>query len=118
MHTTGQVIEGIATLGSLPCFILVPVQMFQRGQTRPGHYLHRARSLLRHRRVGQLIVGWVRSREWDLTNVMIVWTVCLCSDGCGRGLCVTIGAAATEDRQGTGTSRAIPVMSGAISGVR
>ncbi len=69
-------IASLAGLASLVCFVLVLIQMFQHGQTGLGI----ACILLLFCGIGVLITfiyGWAKAREWNIRNVMIVWTVCV-----------------------------------------
>jgi|GEM_PF-1330791 len=64
-------------LASLVCFVLVLIQMFQRGQTGLGIACI---VLLFVCGIGGLIAfiyGWVKAREWNIQNIMIAWTVCV-----------------------------------------
>jgi predicted permease len=86
MTVLGQILQWLAGLGSLVCFILVVVQMFQRGQSTMGILCI---VLLFCCGVGGLIAfiyGWVKSREWGLTNIMLVWTVCYVVSFIGIGI--------------------------------
>jgi hypothetical protein len=77
MDALGQALSGIAGLGSLVCFILVLIQMFQRGQTGLGIACI---VLLFCCGIGGLIAfiyGWVKHREWGITNLMMIWSGCV-----------------------------------------
>lgn len=61
-------------LTSLVCFILVVVRMFQEGQTGLGIVT----ILTLFCGIGGLIAfvyGWIKSKDWNLQTVMLVWTV-------------------------------------------
>ena len=76
MAIIGQILYSLAGIGILVCFILVLVQMFKRGQLGIGI----ACIVLAFCGIGFLvafILGWIRHREWGLTKVMLVWTVCI-----------------------------------------
>jgi predicted permease len=76
MGVLGQILYGIAGLGSLVCFILVLVQMFQRGQSTLGIVCI---VLIFCFGIGGLIAfvyGWMKHREWGITNIMYAWTGC------------------------------------------
>jgi hypothetical protein len=73
MQAVGNVLSGIGGLGILVCFILVVIKMFQHGQTGLGI----ATIVLAFCGIGFLVAfiyGWVRAREWNLTNIMLIWT--------------------------------------------
>jgi hypothetical protein len=76
MTLIGQILSSVAALGGLVCFILVLIQMFKHGKTGLGITCI---VLFWCCGIGYLITfiyGWVVSREWSLTPVMLVWTVC------------------------------------------
>ena len=77
MPLIGQTLSSIAGLGMLVCFILLIVKMFQRGQAVMaivcivlffccllGHFI-------------AFIYGWVKYREWNISNLMIIWSICI-----------------------------------------
>ena len=71
----GLALASIAGIVNLVCFILVVVQMFQRGQNGLGILCI---ILGVCTGVGLLIAfvyGWVKAGEWNLKNVMMFWTV-------------------------------------------
>lgn len=75
MDTIGMILQYLGGLGSLICFILVVVKMFQNGSTLLGIL-----SLLLCWCVGPLvafIMGWVKNAEWGIKNIMIAWTACI-----------------------------------------
>jgi biotin transporter BioY len=69
-------LAGLVGVGSLVCFILVLVNMFQHDQSGlaiacivmtfcPG--------------IGPLIafvVGWINAKDWGIQNIMLIWTGC------------------------------------------
>lgn len=70
-----QVLGIIASIGSLVCYILVLIKMFQNGQTGLGIACI---VLLFCCGIGGLIAfiyGWMKSSEWGIQNVMLIWTV-------------------------------------------
>ncbi len=76
MEPLGYVLNSIGGLGMLVCFILVIVAMFQRGSSGMAIVC----LVLVCCGIGGLVAyvyGWIKSGEWGLKNVMIVWTVCL-----------------------------------------
>jgi hypothetical protein len=76
MGVLGQVLAAIGGLGSLVCFIMVLVQMFQRGQSTLGIVC----AVLALCGIGILIAfiyGWIKHREWGITNIMYAWTACI-----------------------------------------
>jgi uncharacterized membrane-anchored protein len=69
-----QALLAILSIGSLVCFILVLIKMFQQGQTGLGITCI---VLAFCAGIGTLIAfiyGWVKAREWDLQKVMMVWS--------------------------------------------
>ena len=64
-----------AGIGSLVCFIMVVIQMFQHGQTGLGIVC-----ALLFWCIGPLIAfiyGWIKAGEWNIQNIMIAWTACI-----------------------------------------
>ena len=75
----GFVIMGLQVLvglGSLACFILVLVKMFQNGQTGLGVVCIVLVFCVGIGALIAFIVGWMNANRWGITNIMIVWTVC------------------------------------------
>jgi hypothetical protein len=73
---TGLVIAA-ASVVSLICFIVVIVQMFQHGATGLGIACI---VLILCCGLGPLIAfifGWIKAREWNMMNLMIVWTIAI-----------------------------------------
>src|SRR5438128_12652665 len=78
--TLAGVVVGLASLVSLICFILVLIQMFQRGQTGMGIACI---GLSLCCGVGGLITfiyGWVKARDWNMVTLMTIWTVAFAVD--------------------------------------
>lgn len=70
-----QGLNVLVSIGTLICFILVVIKMFQHGQTGLGIA---SIVLVFCCGIGGLIAfiyGWVKSREWGIQNIMIAWTV-------------------------------------------
>jgi hypothetical protein len=85
MGIAGHILSSAAFIGAVVCFILVVAQMFKRGQSGMGIVC----IVLLCCGVGGLVAfiyGWVKHREWGLTNVMIIWTVCIIVLGIGGAL--------------------------------
>jgi len=75
MQIVGQILQAIGSLGTLVCFILVLVQMFQRKQA----VLAIVCLVLLCCGIGTIVAfiyGWIKNREWQITNIMYVWTAC------------------------------------------
>src|SRR5262245_14011529 len=86
MLYAGLGLASIAGIVSLICFILVLVQMFQRGQTGLGIV---TLLLALCTGVGGLIAfvyGWIKATEWNLKNVMLAWTVSIVVAFVGYGM--------------------------------
>ena len=72
-----QLLEGVTGIISLVCFVMVVVQMFQRGQTGLGIACI---LLLFCFGIGALIAfiyGWTKAGQWGITKLMTIWTVCI-----------------------------------------
>lgn len=71
-----QGLQGLAGLASLVCFILVIVAMFQNNQATMGILCLVLLLCL----VGGLVAfvyGWMKSSEWNIKNIMIIWTIAI-----------------------------------------
>jgi hypothetical protein len=78
--TLAYLIIGAASVVSVICFIVVVLQMFQRGATGMGIACI-VLSLCCG--VGGLIAfvyGWMKAGQWQITNLMTVWTVAVAID--------------------------------------
>ena len=72
-----MVIAALIGIGSLVCFILVVVQMFKHDMSGLGIATI---ILALCTGIGGLIayvMGWVKSSEWGLKKVMLIWTGCI-----------------------------------------
>jgi hypothetical protein len=76
MDILGEVLTTIGGIGSLVCFVLVLIQMFQRGRTGLAIACIVLLFCCGIGGVVAFIYGWVKHREWGLTNVMAIWTGC------------------------------------------
>jgi hypothetical protein len=71
-----QLVSTILSLVSLACFVMVVVKMFQNSQTALGIVC----IVLALCGIGILIAfvyGWIKSSEWNIKNLMLVWTGCI-----------------------------------------
>jgi hypothetical protein len=76
MPIVGQILSGIGGLGGLICFILVIVQMFQRAKS--GLAIT-CIVLFICCGIGYLIAfiyGWIVNKEWQITPIMLAWSLC------------------------------------------
>ena len=74
MHLLLQLIGGICGIVQLVCFILVIIQMFQRGKTAMGVV---CLVLIPVCGVGGLVAfiyGWMNASQWGIKNIMLAWT--------------------------------------------
>jgi hypothetical protein len=76
MQLIGTALEAIAGLVSLVCFILVLVKMFQSGQTGLGIACIVLTFCCGIGPLIAFIFGWMRSADWNIRNIMVIWTVC------------------------------------------
>jgi hypothetical protein len=70
-----SVLQLVAGLGSLVCFIMVIIKMFQEDATAVAI----VSLLLLLCGIGALVAfvyGWIKAGQWGLTNVMLIWTGC------------------------------------------
>ena len=69
-----QIIGGICAIVSLVCYILVIVQMFQRGKTGLGIACLLLLLLCGLGGLVAFIYGWMNVNEWGIKNIMLIWT--------------------------------------------
>ena len=72
-----QIVSLVLSLVSLACFVMVVVKMFQNGQTGLGIACI---VLVLCAGIGALIAfiyGWIKSGEWNIKNLMLIWTACI-----------------------------------------
>jgi hypothetical protein len=69
-----QGLLSILSIGSLVCFVLVLIKMFQRGQTGLGVACIVLAFCVGVGALIAFIYGWVKAREWDLQKVMMAWS--------------------------------------------
>ena len=74
MQAVGNVLSTVSFIASVVCFILVVVKMFQHGQTGLGIATIVLVFCFGIGFLVAFIYGWVRAREWNLTNIMLIWT--------------------------------------------
>jgi hypothetical protein len=73
-------VHGVLGIITLVCFILVVMQMFQHGQAGLGIACI---VLIFCVGIGGLIAfiyGWIRARDWNITNIMAIWTIVIVVD--------------------------------------
>jgi hypothetical protein len=75
MQTLGQILAGLGGLIALICHIIVIVKMFQNGQTGLGILAIVLTCCFGIGILFTLIYGWVKSTEWNIKNIMLVYTV-------------------------------------------
>jgi len=78
--TLAGVVVGLASLVSLICFILVLIQMFQRGQTGMGIACVALSLCCGLGGLITFVYGWVKARDWNMVNLMTIWTVAFAID--------------------------------------
>jgi hypothetical protein len=93
MATLGYLLSGVAGIASLVCFIMVIMAMFQHNQTGLGVACI---VLIFCIGIGGLIAfiyGWVKSSEWNLKNIMLIWTAAFAVGIVGAIVQLSTGAA-------------------------
>lgn len=73
-----QALQTIAALAAIVCYILVVVKMFQNGKAALGIVT----LVLTFCTCGiggliAFIYGWMKATEWNLKNVMLIWTAAI-----------------------------------------
>src|SRR5262249_4220228 len=77
---------GVGSLINLVCFILLVVKMFQNGKTGLGVLCIVLLFCCGIGNVVAFIYGWIKSAEWNLRTVMMVWTVGVILDVAGAAM--------------------------------
>lgn len=75
MGLLGNLLNVIGGIGMLVCFILVLIQMFQRGATGMAILCIVLFFCCYFGGLIAFIYGWTKSKEWGIQNIMIAWTV-------------------------------------------
>jgi hypothetical protein len=89
-----QIIGWICGIVSLVCYILVIVQMFQRGKTGMGIACLLLLLLCGLGGLIAFIYGWMNANEWRIKNIMLVWTGCIVVSLLCNGAFYAMGGAA------------------------
>ena len=71
---------GLASLVSFICFVLVLIQMFQRGATGIAIVCIALSLCCGLGGLIAFIYGWTKARDWNIRNVMTAWTVAFAID--------------------------------------
>ena len=71
------IVANIAFLGCIVCYVLVIVKMFQNGQTGLAIATIVTGCLCGIGGLIAYVYGWMKSGEWKLMPVMLIWTVLL-----------------------------------------
>ena len=64
------------SLAAFVCYIIVIVKMFQNGKTGPGLFGLLGALLCGIGILFTFIYGWIKAKEFRITNIMIAWSVC------------------------------------------
>ncbi len=75
MGTVGSILGTIGGLIVLVCHIIVIVKMFQKGQTVIGIVAIVLTCCFGGGLLLTLIYGWIKATEWNIKNLMIVYTL-------------------------------------------
>jgi hypothetical protein len=78
--TLAGIIVGLATLVSFICFVLVLIQMFQRGTTGMAIACIVLSLCCGLGGLVAFIYGWAKARDWNIGNLMTAWTVAFAID--------------------------------------
>ncbi len=72
-----NLIGGLCGIGSLICFILVLVKMFQDKQTGLAIACILLVLLCGIGALIGFVYGWINAAKWRIQNVMLAWTACI-----------------------------------------
>ncbi len=97
MTTLLMILNGLIGIGTLICFILVVVKMFQTGNTGLGIACI---ILFLCFYIGGLIAfiwGWVKSTDYNLKNIMLIWTLLIVLSFAIGGVLAALGVDMVAD---------------------
>jgi hypothetical protein len=80
-------------IGSLVCFIMVLVKMFQNNETTMGIICIVTTLLCGLGVLITFILGWVNVGKWKIQQIMMIWTGCIVAGIVLRIIGMVIGAA-------------------------
>jgi hypothetical protein len=86
MQTLGQILAGVGGLIAFICHIIVIVKMFQNGQTGLGILAIVLTCCFGVGILFTLIYGWIKSTEWNIKNIMLIYTVGVVLDLAGTAM--------------------------------
>lgn len=75
MQTVGTAVGALAGIGGLVCYILILIQIFQHGKTGMGIACLLLLFCCGGGYVLAFIYGWMKAREWNMNNLMTIWSV-------------------------------------------
>ena len=75
-----SLIVGVSSLVCFICYVLLLIQMFQRGMVGLGIAFIALTVCCGLGMLIGLIYGWTKARVWNLNNLMTVWTVAFAID--------------------------------------
>jgi hypothetical protein len=86
MNTVGNIIGGIGFLIAVICHIIVIVKMFQNGKSGLAILAIVLSLCCIPGVLFTLIYGWVKSTEWNIKNLMLVYTIGVVLDIAGSAM--------------------------------
>jgi hypothetical protein len=91
-----QLLGGICGIGSLVCFILVIVKMFQNGENGLGIACLLLLLLCGIGFLVTFIYGWINVSKWGIKNIMMIWSACVIAGILCNVLTIAAGGAAAN----------------------
>lgn len=79
----------------LVCYVMVVVEMFRRGDQTMGIICAVGFFVCGIGLLVAFVYGWMKSQEWGLKNVMLVWTGCIIANFVLQGIGAAVGASFT-----------------------
>jgi len=89
-----QLISGLCGIATLVCYILVIVQMFQRGKTGLAVACLVLFLLCGLGWLIAFIVGWMNANQWGIQKIMMIWTACFVVNLLCSGAYIAMGGMA------------------------
>ncbi|HZZ78601.1 MAG TPA: hypothetical protein VFE62_08785 [Gemmataceae bacterium] len=78
-------LAGVAGVACVVCFIVVIITMFKRGSKTLAIVCLVLSPCFLIGPVIAYLVGWMHATDWNLRNVMLIWTICFLISALGGG---------------------------------
>jgi len=94
-----QILQFLAFIASVVCWIMVLIKMFQNGLTGLGIASIVLTVCCGFGWLITYVYGWMKVREWNISNIMLIWTGCIVADVILGGIGIAVGGLPTSFQQ-------------------